>query len=453
MIHDWLFTRCKQFGRQPAIVGPAETCAYDQLWERAERWRADLEQLGLAAGQCVALQGTFSAGTLSLLAALIAGRQIAVPLPTTLAPADAERWAAQAGAALLFAFDETDEAQPRVIPGVARPPLLAEFCARREAGLVLFSSGSTGSTKAALHSLPRLLERHAHAPGTARRTLAFLSLDHIGGINTLLHVLSCGGTLVAPAARTPDAVAAAIAQHHVQLLPTTPTFLRMLLMAQAHVRHDLSALELITYGTEPMPPATLTALRAALPGVRLKQTYGLTETGILPTRSGDSGSLWMDVGGRGYETKVVDGRLWIRSPAAMVGYLNAPSPFDAQGWLPTDDVVECHAGRLRIVGRGGEMINVGGEKVCPGDVENVIADLDNIRDVVVSGRRNPITGRIVVATVELLAAEDAGSLERRVRQHCQARLAPHQVPAVVRIADAPLCGARFKKTRSVEASP
>src|SRR5262249_57210049 len=118
------------------------------------------------------------------------------------------------------------------------------------------------------------------------------------------------------------------------------TFLRILLIAGAIERHDLSSLEIVTYGTEPMPASTLAAIRETLPKVRFKQTYGLSELGILPTQSRDSGSVWLKLGNTGFEHKIVDGVLWIRSPSVMLGYLNAPPPFDVHGWFNTQDTVE-----------------------------------------------------------------------------------------------------------------
>ena len=190
--------------------------------------------------------------------------------------------------------------------------LLRQLAARKAPGLVLFSSGSTGESKASVLDFNRLWARF-EVPRPAYRTLVFLLLDHIGGINTLLHGLCHGGTIVTTHDRSADAVCAAIEAHRIQLLPTTPTFLRILLIADAIRRHDLSSLEIVTYGTEPMPPSTLAAVREALPWVRLKQTYGLSELGILPTRSRNSGSVWLKLGNAGFEHKIVDGVLWIRS--------------------------------------------------------------------------------------------------------------------------------------------
>ena len=165
---------------------------------------------------------------------------------------------------------------------------------------MLFSSGTTGRSKASVLDFAKVLGKYGEAR-RPRRTLGFLNLDHIGGINTLLHTLSQGGALVTIAERTPQTVCAAVAEHRIQVLPTTPTFLNMLLISGAHADHDLSTLELITYGTEPMPLGVLQRLNTVLPGVRLKQTYGLSELGILSTKSRDNDSLWVKLGGEGFD--------------------------------------------------------------------------------------------------------------------------------------------------------
>ncbi len=275
----------------------------------------------------------------------------------------------------------------------------------------------------------------------------FLLLDHIGGINTLFHALCNGGTIVTAADRSPEAVAAAIEAHRVQLLPTTPTFLNMLLISEAAERHDLSSLEIVTYGTEPMPETTLAAIAEALASVRLKQTYGLSELGILPTKSRGSNSVWLKLGADGFEHKIVDNILWIRSASAMLGYLNAPDPFDSEGWFNTQDLVETDGEYVRILGRRSELINVGGEKVHPTEIENLLLQLENVRDVTVGGRPNPVTGAVVAARVTPVRAEDPEAFRRRIRRFCRERLEPYKVPVVIEITDADHHGARFKKSR------
>ncbi len=421
---------------------------YDELLRRVKEWQFTLSRRGVEPGQCVALHGGFSPAAATLLMALADKRNIAIPL-TTKVTAEQDRALRIAAARWLIEFDRNDDWELSPLEPEADPPLLQELRRSGEAGLVVFSSGSTGEIKASLLSFTRLLDGYRDRRATPLRTLSFLMLDHVGGINTLFHILTGGGTIVTLAERTPEAICAGIERHRVQLLPTTPTFLRMLLISGAYKKSDLSSLEMITYGTEPMPEATLKALHAALPGVRLKQTYGLTEVGILPTKSESNDSLWLAVGGKGFETKVVDGILWIRSATSMIGYLNAPSPFDADGWMNTGDLVEQQGDYIRFLGRKSEIINIGGEKVFPAEVENVIQQLDNVKDVTVRGHSNPITGNIVIATVELNEPEDPDALEKRVRAACRARLAPFKVPAMVEVASETLCGERFKKKRKV----
>lgn len=451
MADPWLLEHLEQFRSRTALVWREQSYTYGDLLDRVRAWRAELRRRGVAPGEPIALHGGFSPGTTTLLMALIAEGNVAVPL-TTPVRAERDRCLGIARARSLFSFDRDDGWEFSPLSPEADQPLLADFRQRGEAGLILLSSGSTGQIKAALHSFPCLLNNYRKRRTSAFRTLAFLLLDHVGGVNTLFHILTSGGTIVTPVERTAEAICAAIERHCVQLLPATPTFLRMMLISEAYRKHDLGSLELITYGTEPMPPATLEALHQALPNVRLKQTYGLTEVGILPTKSESNESLWLAVGGEGYETKIVDGVLWIRTEMAMLGYLNHPSPFDSDGWFNTGDLVERKGDFIRFLGRKSEVINVGGEKVFPAEVENVIQQLGNIKEVTVRGRPNAITGNIVVATVELIEPEDPDELEDRIRRACRQRLAPYKVPAMVEIAAGTLCGERFKKIRKAKGS-
>src|SRR5262249_44967828 len=161
------------------------------------------------------------------------------------------------------------ETEPKVVvTGVqASHELYQRLRVRGNPGLILFSSGSTGKHKCALHDLAFLLKKFS-VPRHAYRTLVFLQLDHIGGINTLLYTLANGGTTVVADDRSPEAVCRAIERFRAQLLPTSPTFLNLLLLSEEYLRHDLSALELITYGTEPMPETTLKRVAQAFPTVR-----------------------------------------------------------------------------------------------------------------------------------------------------------------------------------------
>ncbi len=236
-------------------------------------------------------------------------------------------------------------------------------------------------------------------------------------------------------------------RHRIELLPVTPTFLNLLAVSGVWRSHDLSSVRLVTYGTEPMPEATLVQARAVFPQAAFQQTYGLSELGVLRTKSRDDGSLWVKVGGEGFETKVVEGILKIRARSAMVGYLNAPQPFDPEGWFDTGDRVDVDGEWLRIHGRDSEMINVGGQKVFPSEVESVLLQMEGVREAAVRGEKHFLMGQVVVARMVLAAPEAKAALAARVRAFCRDRLAPYKVPVKVEIADGPLHTARFKRDR------
>jgi acyl-CoA synthetase (AMP-forming)/AMP-acid ligase II len=131
----------------------------------------------------------------------------------------------------------------------------------------------------------------------------------------------------------------------------------------------------------------------------------------------------------------------------MVGYLNAPSPFDEEGWMNTEDEVEVDGDYIRILGRRTDIINVGGQKVYPAEVESVLLEMDNIRDVSVHGEANAILGTIVTARLSLFQSEDPRALKHRIRRFCRTRLAPYKVPAKIVVVDEELFGARHKRLR------
>lgn len=444
----WFVERIASWGERTAFEWDGGTISYAALAACTERWSRQLARQGIGPGDVVVVRGDHSPASFSMLLALGARRAIVVPLtaiPETVL--DARCTTAGAG----WTVDiRGDGAQFRRRPAPTEPDLVARLRGQRHAGLILFSSGSSGEPKACLLDLDRLFET-VRTPRRGYVTAAFLLFDHIGGVNTMINVLGHGGTAVVVGDRSVETVAAAIAAHGVQLLPTSPTFLKMLLISDAASRHDLSSLQLITYGTEAMPQATLDDLQRAFAGLRLKQTYGLSELGIVPTRSRAPGSLWMQIGGEGVEQRIVDGILWLRAPTAMLGYLNAPSPFDADGWLNTGDRVEVDGDYLKILGRDSELINVGGEKVHPSEVESVLMAAPNIRDVTVAARPNPVTGSVVVATIALIDDEDPVALRTRLDRFCRARLEPHKVPIAFKIARADLHSPRFKKIRAQSA--
>jgi long-chain acyl-CoA synthetase len=319
--------------------------------------------------------------------------------------------------------------------------LISQLREKDHGGLVLFSTGTSGHPKAILHDLTLFLKRFV-TPRSSLKTINFLLFDHIGGINTLLHTLFNKGVVVSPDERTIESVLETCDKYDVELLPTTPTFLRMMLMSGAVPSKVPSCLSVITYGTERMDQTTLDELCQLLPNVDFRQTYGMSELGILRVKSESRNSLYMKLGGEGLEIKVVNKVLQIRSESRMLGYLNAPSPFDSEGWYDTKDIVKERNGFYKIVGRKGDVINVGGLKFMASEVERVALAFPNISLVKAYGKENPITGQ----HVEIMVQPKTDDLfdKNMLMVYLKSKLQSHMVPKRIRVEDVTV-GHRFKR--------
>ncbi|WP_372784516.1 class I adenylate-forming enzyme family protein [Phenylobacterium sp.] len=443
---QWLLDRFATAAGQPAFIHEGETTTYAQVIAQIDGFGSVLAREGVKAGEKVAVLADYAPAVVCLILALARHGAIVIPLSRA-AVVEEDAALAISGCDWFVEFDpEGREATFARRPIAAEHALVSALIAAGRPGLILFSSGSSGTPKAILHDFERIADKF-RKQRAATRAIPFLMIDHFGGVNTVLAITSSLGTVVTVADRSVNAVCEAIARDRVQLLPATPSFLTLMLTSGLHRRLDLTSLTRITYGTEVMPQSTLSRLKQAFPGVELQQTYGLSEVGVLRSQSRPDGSLWVRVGGDGFETEVRDGILWIRSQYAMLGYLNAPSMFDPDGWFNTQDQVEVDGDYIKILGRVSDIINVGGQKVYPAEVEDVILELDNILDVAVLGEAHPLLGQIVVAKVSLLSPEPVEDLKRRIRAACRAHLAAYKAPAKVIVSDESFHTARQKKVR------
>ena len=314
-------------------------------------------------------------------------------------------------------------------------------------GLVLFSSGTSGPIKGIVHDAYSLFDKVSRMTPRFQRTLAFLILDHLGGLDTLIYSLANMGCLVVPDERTPDGILATIEKHRVQLLPTSPSFLSLVLLSGAYERHSLKSLEKISYGAEAMPAKLLDRFHQLFPHIKMVQTYALSELGVLRSASEASDSLWMRLGGEDFATRIVDNILQVRSSKMMLGYLNAPTAMTDDGWFITGDIVETSGQYLRVRGRVSDTINVGGEKVNPLEVEDMIRELEEVGDVLVFGEPNAILGQIVCARVVLVKRDSTDQAITRIRKHCLARMPKYKVPMRIEIVEGDLSGERHKRKR------
>ena len=438
-----LLTRITTYSAKPALAGAWGVVTYAELGALIGKAQQSLAQLKLDRPTAFGLIGEHGPASTAWLIALAEAGHFVAPLsgnvaehPDKLALINAQ-W-------IIATSDLTWELLPRVDEPSSHP-LFTQLSDQGSAGLVLFSSGTSGAPKAMVQDFSKLLASYESRHESDLVMLALLGFDHIGGLNTLFNSLAAGSLLVIPASRSPADVASAVARHRVAVLPASPTFLNLLLAAG--VTAELASLRVITYGTEPMPESLLLRLKAAFPRVRFIQTFGTSETGITRTSSPEAGSTFLRFDDPDLEWKVIDDELWLRSRTQIAGYLNASNErFTADGWFRTGDKVEQGpGGTLRILGRLGEMINVGGEKLMPAEVESVVLSVQGVTDCRVRGEPHPLTGQTVAVDVVTLLP-DHETLRSAIRGACRERLARHKIPTRVTFV-ASVSGARMKKVR------
>ena len=446
MYIDFLLEIFKENKLNTAIIWNDNEYSYNWLISSITKWKNYLLTKGIDRGKIVSIIGDFSPTSISLLLACIENRNIVVPL-TNSTDIDLRKRLTISGTAILLKINQSDEVEYSVLDHKSDHQYYQELRKKNLPGLVLFTSGTSGEPKAAVHDFSRLLNKFK-SPRKSLRTINFLLFDHWGGLNTLFHTLSCGGVVLSLHERSPEKVCAFIEKHKIELLPASPTFLNLLILSESYKKYDLSSLKLITYGTEPMPESTLIRIKEIFHEVKLQQTYGLIELGVLRSKSKSDDSLWVKIGGEGYSTRVVDGILQIKAESAMLGYLNAPSPFTEDGYFITGDAVNVDGDYLKILGRKSELINVGGEKVFPAEVENVIIQFQNVSDVTVYSEKNPITGNIVCAKITLTNATDKKVFIKNLKKYCRERLQSYKVPVKIFITNEIQHTERFKKKRA-----
>jgi long-chain acyl-CoA synthetase len=427
-------------GTAPCIVDGDEVHSYADLLVEIDRWRVELKGLGVEPAQVIAIRADYSLTAVSMLLAVLGAKAVAALVPRDSAD---DRYLDEVCATGVLEIGSDGAWAWRTRDAGSRHALLELLAASGDGGIVLLTSGSTGRPKAALQSTERFL-RKFEKPGRSLRTLAFLVFDHVAGLDTLLYTLANGGALVLVRQRQPDTIVSIIQRAGVEVLPASPSFLRLLCMNGAP---DMPTLRVITYGSEPMDEQTLNWLNARFPDVQITQKYGTTETGSPRTISRGSDSLWLKFRPGEIETRVVDGILWLRGDSTILGYLNAAAPVDADGWYCTGDLVDVDGEWIRFRGRDSDTINVGGEKVAPAEVEQTILELAFVRSVRVSSEPHVLMGNIVVAQVELagLAPKLA---TREIRRHCRSRLAPFKVPVKIDVVAHGLVSERQKVARS-----
>ena len=425
---------------------------YGELRKKIYSYLESLNSQNISSGEVVAIVGDYCFESISLFFALHLKKCIVVPITNLLEKEiDYRIQAAQIQYAFYLQSDLTFVKKD--FSYSSNNELVQKFISTNNSGLILFSSGSSGIPKAMLHNLDHLIDSYNNKKSKNMVFLIFLLFDHIGGLNTLLNAIAMSCSIVIPESRDPEYICSLIEKLQINILPSSPTFLNLILISGGHKDYSFNSLRLITYGTEPMPEELLHRLKMEIPSVKLIQTFGTSETGIANVISKSSSSNFIKFDDPNCEYKIVDGELWLRSKTQIMGYLNSSNDkFTDDGWFKTGDLVEeTDGGFLRISGRATDIINVGGLKVLPDEVESVILEIDGVKDVLVYAKNNPITGQIVAAQLVIDETKlKKDNIKLIIRSFCITKLDPYKVPVYIEIVSSVNYSNRFKKNRIIK---
>ncbi|MFW2605373.1 ANL family adenylate-forming protein [Aliarcobacter butzleri] len=441
---SFVIERFKSFNQKKALIFEDISHTYEEFILQIETYKRILNENKISS-KVVAILGDYSFYNLALFFALYENKNIIVPITTNIQKIQDEF--IQESFCKITIKVGNDELLIQNLEQNHSHDMIEKLITNNNSGLVLFSSGSTGKPKAMIHNLDNLLNSYKDKKEKSMNMLVFLMFDHIGGLNTIFNSLFMGATLIIPKQKDAKNICSLIEKYKIMVLPSSPTFLNLILISGEHEKYDLSSLRMITYGTETMPESLLLKLKNIFPKVKFLQTFGTSETGISTTSSKSSDSLFMKLEDINCEYKIVENELWLRSQTQVLGYLNASmDSFTSDGWFKTGDLVEVlEDGFLKIIGRSKEVINVGGQKVLPSEVESIILSLDEIDDCMVYGEKNSITGQTVVCDVVL--NKDIENIKKVIRLFCKDKLDAFKIPTKVNIVEKTNFNDRFKKIR------
>lgn len=440
---SFILEKFKSFNSKNAIVFEDRIYTYEEFIKQIKDYKNILDKHNISS-KVVVILGDYSFYNLALFFALYENKNIIVPITSNIKKVQ-DDFIEESFCQTIIKTDEKN-LLIQDLKTTSSHNMIDNLREKNSSGLILFSSGSTGKPKAMVHNLDTLIDSFKDKKEKSMNMLVFLMFDHIGGLNTVFNALCMGACLIIPKIKDAKTICELIEKYKIMVLPSSPTFLNLILISEEYKNYDLSSLRMITYGTETMPQSLLLKLKEVFPKVKFLQTFGTSETGISTTSSKSSNSLFMKLEDINGEYKIVENELWLRSKTQVLGYLNASmDSFTSDGWFKTGDLVEVDGEYIKIIGRAKEVINVGGQKVLPAEVESIILEMEEISDCMVYGEKNAITGQTVVCDVVL--NKNIENIKKRVRVFCKDRLDAYKIPTKVNVVDKTNFSDRFKKIR------
>jgi len=303
---------------------------------------------------------------------------------------------------------------------------------------LLATSGTTGTPKLITHnlaSLTRTLKRNTERGSEFVWGLMY-EPARFAGLQVVLQALVGGSVLNISSKYEFDEQIKAVLGGGVNALSATPSLWRKILM-DGRIK-DLKFRQ-ITLGGEIVDQKLINALRSTYPSARITHIYASTEAGAgFSVQDGLAGfpSEWIGTLDAPVQLQIDSNNHLLIKPSIMPRGDEIHCRLSAEGYLDTQDIVTVSKGRVTFLGRASGVINVGGNKVSPEEIEVVIREVKGVTDAGVFGKSSGILGQIVCAELVIDKSENADSILQAVRSHCLSELVPWKRPAIFRIVEA-----------------
>lgn len=478
-VNDMLQRSLALSGGQPAVVDGQRRMTHAELHATASKLASGLAARGIRTGDRVALMLANQLEAVLAVVAIARLGAIVVPIGTRLrrpeishifedaepvAVIHGEQFAGELpehGPVSAMRFECGSAAWQSLVdqPDTAPPVEVNED----EVFGILYTSGTTGKPKGAMLTHLNVVHscmhwEHVHAMTRRERTIVCVPWSHVAGLcGVLLPFLHMGGTLILMAEfRRREFLQLAQAERITHAL-MVPAMYGLCLLEPDLAGFELSYWRLGLYGSAPMPEPTIQRFAQAFPNLQMCNCYGATETTspatIMPPGDGvahaDSigkvvpcGDICvMDEAGRELPQGEA-GELWIAGPMVVPGYwrnADANAASFAGGYWKSGDIGSINAqGYVRISDRKKDMVNRGGFKVYPAEVESVLTGISGVIEAAVVGCPDDMLGESVIAFLNVPPECTASVNEAEVRAYCAERMADYKVPARVIVGCVPL---------------
>ena len=458
----WLARHAKERPDAPAVVS-GEIISWKALEERVLRFAEGLRRAGVVPGEVVAVQ---LPNTPEFVTAFLAICRLGAVMCTLHMPyrgAEIEALLRHSRAKLAICLPAAKE----LFRGIGRTPseietdslLARDFPSPVAADpfLLLYTSGTTAAPKGVPHSYHTMLSNARlgvpeHRLTAADRILSAAPFTHLFGLYALHCAWSCGAASVLLPAFKPDEMAMTVEKQRPTALWTAPAHIAAVRAQGLFDKHDWSSLKLAIMSGSACPPQLVREFSQRVKGCAVTQLWGMTETqGALYTRPGDALDVHCASAGRpspGTEVRIVDGELQVRGCLLFPGFFdNDPanaSAFTDDGWYRTGDLAAVDAaGNYSITGRVKDIINRGGVKFNPRDVEDLLDSHPKVLQSAIVPMPDPILGEKACAFVVLRNKEEKISLDDVVAYLLGKNIAKNKLPEkLVVVAEMPLTPTR-----------